>query len=561
MIMIFTKTILSTPLFILLMACQKKQEAAVVVPPIAEVLTISSSLLNSNSISNNESVIDISAQPVFTIKCSNAVDKNSAVKAIQLTEAAGSAASINLSYQNHDSVLVITSNSKLKYLTKYILSITTQLLSVKGGTLNTDYQFQFQTSLDSTDKFVRITDEALLDTIQRRTFAYFWDFGHPVSGLARERNSSADVTTSGGSGFGLMSIPVAVNRNFITRTQGLDRSKKVVSFLMNTAKKFHGAFPHWINGTTGNVVPFSAKDDGADLVETSYLMAGLLTLRQYFSNNTVDEIALRNDINTLWNGVEWTWFQKANENVLYWHWSPTYTWEMNLPIKGWNECLITYIMAASSNNYAIAKSVYQNGFASGSSYLNGSNFYNYTLPLGPSSGGPLFFSHYSFLGINPNGLTDGNNINYLTQVTNHTLINYTYSVQNPKKYYGYSDASWGLTACDIPGGYNACSPTNDVGVIAPTAAISSLPYTPDKSMKALRFYYYTLGDKLFKEYGFIDAYSLQQLWFSNTTLAIDQGPIIIMIENYRSQLIWNLLSNCPEVKRGLTSLGFKAPYL
>ena len=559
--MMSKNTILLVGGLLLLTACQKKQDAIIVVPPLAEVLTIASSLLNTNAIANNESVIDIPVLPTFTIKCSNAIDKNAAVKAIQLTEAAGTSASINLSYQNHDSVVVITPSSKLKYLTKYILSITTQLLSVKGGILNTDYQFQFQTSLDSTDKFTRITDDALLDTIQRRTFAYFWEFGHPVSGLARERNSSADVTTSGGSGFGLMSIPVAVNRNFITRTQGLDRSKKVVSFLLNTAKKFHGAFPHWIHGTTGNVVPFGTKDDGADLVETSYLMAGLLTLRQYFSNNTIDEIALRNDINTLWNGVEWTWFQKANENVLYWHWSPTYTWEMNMPIRGWNECLITYIMAASSNNFAIAKSVYQNGFATGSAYLNGANFYNYTLPLGPSLGGPLFFSHYSFLGINPNGLTDGNNINYLTQVTNHTLINYTYSVQNPKKFYGYSDASWGLTACDIPGGYNACSPTNDVGVIAPTAAISSLPYTPDKSMKALRFYYYTLGDKLFKEYGFIDAYSMQQLWFSNTTLAIDQGPIIIMIENYRSQLIWNLLSNCPEVKRGLTSLGFKAPYL
>jgi hypothetical protein len=558
--MISKKTLFFITSFILLIACQKKQEATVMTP-LADVLTISSSLLNANSISNNESVIDIPAQLFFTIKCSNAIDKNAAAKAIQINESAGSSASINLSYQNHDSVVVITPNSKLKYLTKYILSITKQLLSVKGDILNTAYQFQFQTSLDSTDKFVRISDDALLDTIQRRTFAYFWDFGHPVSGLARERNSSTDVTTSGGSGFGLMSIPVAVNRNFITRTQGLDRSKKVVSFLLNTAKKFHGAFPHWINGTTGNVIPFSAKDDGADLVETSYLMAGLLTLRQYFSNNTVDEIALRNDINTLWNGVEWTWFQKANENVLYWHWSPTYTWEMNLPIKGWNECLITYIMAASSNNYAITKAVYQNGFASGSGYLNGASFYNYTLPLGPNSGGPLFFSHYSFLGINPNGLTDGNNINYLTQVTNHTLINYTYSIQNPKKYYGYSDASWGLTACDIPGGYTACSPNNDVGVIAPTASISSLPYTPDKSMKSLRFYYYTLGDKLFKEYGFIDAFSLQQLWFSNTTLAVDQGPIIIMIENYRSQLIWNLLSNCPEVKRGLTSLGFKAPYL
>lgn len=545
---------------ILLTACQKKS-GPIIVKPTVDVLTISASLLNENNITNNDAFIDINTKPTFTIKCSNAVDKNAAEKSILLTEVGGGPSSINVRYQNHDSILLITPSNPLKYLTKYILSISSQLLSVRGGALNTGYQVQFQTSIDSSDKFERITDDALLDTIQRRTFAYFWDFGHPVSGLARERNSSADVTTSGGSGFGLMAIPVAINRNFITRTQGLERSKKIVSFLLNTAKKFHGAFPHWIHGVTGNVVPFSAKDDGADLVETSYLMAGLITLRQYFSNNTSEEIALRNDINTIWNGVEWNWFRRANENVLYWHWSPTYSWQMNLPIKGWNECLITYIMAASSNTSAIPKSVYQNGFANGSGYLNGGLFYNYLLPLGQNSGGPLFFSHYSFLGINPNGLTDDNNINYQTQVVNHTLINYAHSVQNPRKYYGYSDVSWGLTACDIPGGYAACSPTNDLGVIAPTAAISSLPYTPDKSMKALRFYYYTLGDKLFKEYGFIDSFSLNQLWFSNTTLAIDQGPIIIMIENYRTKLIWDLLMSSSEVKQGLRNLGFKSPYL
>lgn len=541
-------------------ACQKKSETTID-PTKLDILTISNSLLNANSITNNTSIIDINVQPTFTIKCSNAIDKNSVTKAIQLNESSGLNSAINFTYENHDSVLVITPSNKLKYLTSYQFSISTQLLSVKGGHLNTNYEFLFQTSMDSTDKYSRISDHALLDTIQKRTFAYFWDFGHPISGLARERNSSADVTTSGGSGFGLMAIPVAIHRNFITRSQGLERSKKIVSFLLNNTKKFHGAFPHWIHGATGNVVPFSAKDDGADLVETSYLMAGLLTLRQFFSNGTSDEISLRNDINILWNGVEWSWFRKANENVLYWHWSPTYSWEMNLPIKGWNECLITYIMAASSNTFAIPKSVYQSGFASGSGYANGTKFYNYILPLGPNMGGPLFFSHYSFLGINPNGLIDENNINYQTQVVNHTLINYNYSVVNPKKYYGYSDVCWGLTACDIPGGYGANSPTNDIGVIAPTAAISSLPFTPIESMKALHFYYYTLGDKLFKEYGFIDSFSLHQKWFSNTTLAIDQGPIIIMIENYRSQLIWNLLSNCPEVKRGLTTMGFKAPYL
>ncbi|HRN55486.1 MAG TPA: glucoamylase family protein, partial [Agriterribacter sp.] len=184
--------------------------------------------------------------------------------------------------------------------------------------------------------------------------------------------------------------------------------------------------------------------------------------------------------------------------------------------------------------------------------------YGYRLPLGPSLGGPLFFSQYSFLGINPNGLSDAY-ANYGTQTTNHSLINYAYCKANPRGRYGYSDSCWGLTASDIQDGYTASSPANDVGVIAPTAAISSLPYTPAESMKALKFFYYVLGDKLWKEYGFIDAFSLHDLWFANSFLAIDQGPQIVMIENYRSGLPWNLLMSCPEVKAGMTLLGFSGP--
>lgn len=539
-------------------ACSKKEGAKPVVQ-VPDILTIQTATVNAEPFAG-DILYNINTSPTFLIKYSNAVDKNTASKAIQLTETSGISVPITISYQNGDSTIVISPISNLKYLNKYVLSITTALKSVKSGILNTDYQFQFHTAVDATDKFPRISDDALLDTIQKRTFYYFWDLAHPVSGLARERNASGDIVTSGGSGFGLMTIPIAINRNFISKAQGLERSKKIISFLLNNAQKFHGAFPHWINGATGAVIPFSAKDNGADLVETSYLMAGLLTLRQYFSANTAEEIALRTDINTLWDGVEWNWFRKSNENVLYWHWSPTYNWDMNLQIKGWNECLITYILAASSNTSAIPKAVYQNGFTNSTSFLNGNSFYNYTLPLGPAMGGPLFWVHYSFLGLNPNGLSDAY-ANYQTQVENHTLINYAYSVQNPKKHFGYSESCWGLTACDIPNGYTACSPTNDVGVIAPTAAISSLPYTPDKSMKALRYYYYTLGDKIWKEYGFMDSFSLKEQWYSNTALAIDQGPIIIMIENYRTKLIWDLFSNSPEVKRGLTNLGFKSPYL
>jgi hypothetical protein len=370
------------------------------------------------------------------------------------------------------------------------------------------------------------------------------------------------VVTTGGSGFGIMSIVTGINRNFITRAQGLARLQLITSFLKNTAQTVKGAYPHWMNGSTGAIIPFSQKDDGADLVETSYLVQGLLCARQYFNGADAAETGLRSDINTICDRVEWDWFNKSNGDVLYWHYSNNYTWEMNQPIKGWNECLVTYIMAASSTTHSIPVSVYTNGWAGNGSngFINGNTYYGYKLPLGPPNGGPLFFSHYSFLGVNPNGLSDAY-ANYATQTKNHTLINYSYCVANPNNNYGYSNLCWGLTASDISNGYTASSPTNDVGVIAPTAALSSMPYTPTESMKTLKFFYYTLGDKIFKDYGFVDAFSLKDLWYAPSYLAIDQGPIIVMIENYRSGLLWNLFTSCPEVKAGMKKLNFTAPYL
>ncbi|MBS1529446.1 MAG: beta-glucosidase, partial [Bacteroidetes bacterium] len=406
----------------------------------------------------------------------------------------------------------------------------------------------------------QITDDALLTLVQQQTFKYFWDFGHPVSGLARERNTSGDVVTMGGSGFGIMAIVVGVNRGFITRAQGLARMQTIVGFLSNTAQKFHGAFPHWMNGVTGAVVPFSTQDDGADLVETAYLMEGLLTARQYFNDPGTAETNLRNDINTLWNGVEWDWFRQNGQNVLYWHWSPNYGWSTNVQVNGWDEALITYVMAASSTTHSIPKAVYDNGWARNGQMKNGSSYYGIPLPLGPVEGGPLFFAHYSFLGINPNGLSDAY-ASYDVQNKAHVMINYDYCSANPQNYYGYSNQCWGLTASDVPNGYNASSPTNDVGVIAPTAAIASLPYTPTQSLAALHFFYYKLGDKLWGQYGFYDAFDLDSPWFASSDIAIDEGPIIDMIENYRSGLLWNLFMSCPEVKTGMKNLGFQSPNL
>jgi len=411
--------------------------------------------------------------------------------------------------------------------------------------------------VDDTDKFPRITDEELLTKVQQQTFKYFYDFGHPNSGMARERNSSGDLVTSGGTGFGVMALITGVSRNFITRSEGLQRVQKIVGFL-KTAERFHGAYPHWLDGNTGKVIPFSLKDNGGDLVETALLMQGLLTARQYFNGADPGEISLRNDISTLYEEVEWDWYRKDNGNVLYWHWSPNYNWEMNLPVRGWNEAMIVYVLAASSPTHSIPKSVYDNGWAQSGGIKNGNMYYGIKLPLGEPNGGPLFFAHYSFLGINPRGLTDAY-ANYEEQTKAHALINYYYCKANPLNYTGYSENCWGLTASDVPNGYNASSPNNDKGVIAPTAALSSFPYTPAESMQALKYFYYKLGDKLFKEYGFIDAFSQQQQWYATSTLAIDQGPIIIMIENHRTKLLWNLFMSAPEIKTGLKALGFTSP--
>nr|WP_068889001.1 glucoamylase family protein [Pedobacter panaciterrae] len=502
---------------------------------------------------------NINTNPIVKIGFAKAIDAASLSANITFKNLSiGSNLVFTASIENSNT-LVIQPTSTLPGFKAYNISVSTALKSVEGGNLQTAISITFNTGIDDSDKFPRITDDELLTKVQQQTFKYFYDFGHPQSGMARERNSSGNTVTTGGTGFGVMALITGVSRNFITRAEGLARTQKIVSYL-KTADRFHGAYPHWLDGNTGKVIPFSQKDDGGDLVETSFLMQGLLTARQYFNGADGPESTLRADINGLYNAVEWDWYRKDNSNTLYWHWSPNYSWDMNLPIRGWNESLVTYVLATSSPTHSIPKSVYDNGWAQNGGMKNGNSYYGIQLPLGEANGGPLFFAHYSFLGINPNGLSD-TYANYETQNKAHALINYNYCKANPLNYYGYGENCWGLTASDIPSGYTASSPNNDRGVIAPTGALASFPYTPVESMQALKFYYYKLGDKIFKEYGFVDAFSLQQQWFADSTLAIDQGPIIVMIENYRSKLLWNLFMSCPEIKTGMKSLGFTSPNL
>jgi len=409
-----------------------------------------------------------------------------------------------------------------------------------------------------------LSDAALLDVVQQQTFRYFWDFAHPVSGMARERSNVAynygnEVVTTGGTGFGVMSVIVATERKWIARDSAARFLLKMVLFL-SKANAYHGVFPHWLNGATGATIPFSRKDDGADLVETAYLMQGLLCARQYFNGDNNTERDLRNRINWMWNDIEWNWFTKDGQDVLYWHWSPNNGWAMNFPVRGFNECMIMYVLAASASRYPVSASVYHRGWAQSNFFKNGKTFYGYTLPLGFDYGGPLFFSQYSFLGLDPRGLKD-EYADYWIQNKNHTLINHAYCIDNPKKFKGYGEDCWGLTASDTYDGYNAFSPTNDFGTITPTAALSAFPYTPEYSMKALKHFYNDLGDKIWSEYGFTDAFNESKNWYAASHLAIDQGPIVVMMENYRSGLLWKLFMGCPEIQMGLNKLGFESPWL
>jgi hypothetical protein len=513
-----------------------------------------------DSLYQGSNLYNVSTSPAIEITFSQPINKSSVANGVSFTGGTGIVAS-TFSYPN-DSSLVIQPSSPLNPLTKYLLIVSPTLKSAADSSLTTTVQINFVTTMDTTDKFPRISDSALLTLVEQQTFNYFWADGDANSGMAKERATQTQVTT-GGSGFGIMSMLVGVQRNFITRAQALSRISTIVNFLTNSASTYHGAFSHWINGSTGATIPFGTQDNGGDIVETSYMIQGLLCARQYFNSTTdAGEISLRSAINNLYNNVDWNWYRQNGQNVLYWNWSPNYNFAINVQVGGWCEAMIAYVLAASSPNAtaAIPKIVYDNGWAHNGGEKNGNAYYGITLPLGPAYGGPLFFAHYSFLGINPNGLSDAY-ANYWTQDTAHARINYLYCVANPGRFNYYDSACWGLTASDDNTGYSAHSPTNDDGVISPTAAISSLPYTPTESMNALRFFYYKLGNKIWGQNGFIDAFNLTNIWFDNDYLAIDQGPEIVMIENYRTGLLWNLFMSCPEIQSGMTKLGFQSPNL
>lgn len=414
-------------------------------------------------------------------------------------------------------------------------------------------------------------EDSLLNLIQYQTFQFFWEGAEPVSGMARERihmdniypQNDQNTVTLGGSGFGVMAILVGIERGFISREEGLERFQQIVSYL-GKADRFHGAWPHWLDGPTGKVKPFSKKDDGGDLVETAFMIQGLLAVAEYFDGGNAEEKKLVSDIQKLWEEVEWDWYTKG-EDVLYWHWSPNYGWEMNFPVGGYNECLIMYVLAASSPTHPIDAAVYDKGWALDGAIADDTIYYGLSTVLNfyqhnDDPTGPLFWAHYSYLGLNPKGLKD-KYADYWKLNVNQALIHYRYALDNPKGFEGYGEDQWGFTSSYSMKGYAGHHPgDSDLGVISPTAALSSFPYTPKESMQFLK-YLYLEADSLVGKYGPYDAYSQTNNWYLPRYLAIDQGPIPVMIENYRSGLLWDLFMKNEDVQTGLKRLGFESPYL
>lgn len=434
-----------------------------------------------------------------------------------------------------------------------------------------DREYRSSPPSDSASASTRVfTDDELLTMVEEACFRYYWEGAHPNAGMALENIPGDDrIVALGASGFGIMALLVGVERGFITRQQGVERLHQIVGFL-ERAPRYHGAWAHFLNGNTGESIPlFGMYDNGGDLVETSFLMQGLLAAREYFS----DQPDLVRRITTLWQGVEWDWFRMTDTGeALVWHWSPTYTWHIHHRLTGWNEVMITYLLAIASPTHRVPAQLYYTGWAGqsdaarqyrsnwsgttqGSRYANGNTYYGFRLDVGEGLGGPIFFTHYSFMGFDPHAFTD-RYTNYFVNNRNIARINRQYCVVNPGKHAGYGPDSWGLTASDDPFGYLAHEPrdSQDNGTITPTGALSSYPYSPDESLAALKHFYRDRGAELWGEYGFRDAFNDDQHWVSPIFMGLDQAPIVVMIENGRTGLVWKYFMRNPEIKDALDKL-------
>ncbi len=444
---------------------------------------------------------------------------------------------------------------------------------------------KFKSSSRNNEVGKTLSTEFNLDDLQRRTFNYFWDLADPESGLIPDRWPTESFCSIAAMGFGLTSYIVGIENGYISRKIAAERIRDQMRFLyhlpqsnaMHAVAGYKGFFYHFIDMKNGT----RYKDVELSTVDTGWLMAGILSCQSYFDGDDLTETAIRDLADSLYRRVEWDWFLNDND-LLSMGWFPDRGF-LKAQWDGYNEAMLLIIMALGSTTHPVPAICWENWTKP---YIWG-DYYGYEMV----NFGPLFGHQYSHMYVDFRGIYDrymaAKGIDYFENARRATYSNRAYCIANPRHFNDYSDTIWGLTACDGPGdkkvdingsvikfmGYSARGAAVnyhvDDGTIAPTAAGGSIPFAPEICIPALKAMYEKYGSALYDTYGFRDAFNPTFTfgpeningWFDKDYIGIDQGPIVIMIENYKTGLIWKVMKKNKYIIAGLKKAGFSGQWL
>jgi hypothetical protein len=409
--------------------------------------------------------------------------------------------------------------------------------------------------------------DKLMNDEQEAAVRFYVDEALPASGLSPEGRPGwgPTITAIGASGMGIENIIVGVERGFIPRQEGLDLILRQLRFLDTKAEKQKGAFGHWMDDGSGEIKPFMNPGTSVDLVETAFLIEGVIIAREYFKGDTPEEKELREIANRLSANVEWdkfmaraekdpsnpkktNWVHETNAPVMIWHWHPVDGFS-DVPVKGFNEALMCYLLGIGSETHPINPQSYYEGWMDPQRGLGKAREdFGIKHSLGYGVGWPLFFAHYTFIGYDPKQVSyDGKS--YFDHFVDACRIQQLYAKSRAGEFKGF-DTLWGQAASLYPKGYRPNEPgPRDDGTIASTAALSSMPYLPEAVIPCMESMYLNYGDRLWGPYGFYNAINPTQNWVGQKYIGIELGPIAPMIENYRSGLFWKLFMQSPEARR------------
>jgi hypothetical protein len=438
------------------------------------------------------------------------------------------------------------------------------------------------------------TLEPLFEDIHKRTFNYFWDTAEPGTGLVPDRWPRSPFCSIAAVGFALNAYAIGAERGYVTRAQARDRVLLTLKFLYGLPQGpqpsgtggYQGFFYHFLNFRTGE----RYGNSELSTVDTALFLAGVLFVAGYFNADHPIEAQIRKVADDLYGRVNWPWSIEHVPDIRM-SWSPEQLFNIH-DWRGYNEGMIVYVLALGSPTHPAAPGTWVS-FTS--------NYYRHWGTLEGQTHltfGPMFGHQYSAIWIDYRGIKDEfmwpQGIDYFENSRRATLAQRAYAIRNPMDWRGYGPNIWGLTACDGPGdfklpymgqmrqfrSYSARGvsrvETFDDGTIAPTAAIASLPFAPEIVVPAAYEMYKKYGSHIYEKYGFVDAFNpsfdydvplkrgkrIRGLgWVDSDHLGIDQGPIIAMIENHRSELIWTVMRKNPYIRAGLQRAGFEGGWL